>query len=216
MTRNAIIYVRASTNKQKSSVEIQQILCARFAEANGYNVVRVVSEIASGGDSNRVGLNSALNQAIDEDMFLIALKVDRVARKISAIGNIIDRNVKLRIVQFGDTAVNKLLLAVFAAMAETERDLIRQRTKEALRMKKEQGVVLGNPNINNVAVMGRKRNADKARAFNETTMKTIVNIKDSGINTLSGIATALNARGCKTRFGKNFSSTTVRRVLNAA
>lgn len=216
MSKNAIIYIRASTKKQMNSLELQEILCRRFASSNGYEVKAVFSEIASGGDSERPGLRSALNQAIGEDIFLIALKVDRIARKVSTIGNIIDRNVKLRIVQFGDTAVNKLLLAVFAAMAETERDLIRQRTVEALRMKKEQGVILGNPNIKSVAVMGRARNSEKALAFNTTTRATINHIKDSGIVTLAGIAIALNARGCKTRRGKKFSSTTVQRILTAA
>ncbi len=216
MERNAVIYVRRSTNKQSNSVEIQETLCVRFAEKHGYNIVNVYRETASGGDDSRPELKSATQQCLNDNLTLIALKVDRVARRISTIGKIIDSGLKLRIVQFGDTAVNKLLLAVFAAMAETEKDLISQRTKEALRLKKEQGVILGNPNAGEALKKARATKSALASSYNAETRAMIEEIKSCGIITLVGIADALNKRGHRTRRGGKFHPTTVRRALIAA
>jgi DNA invertase Pin-like site-specific DNA recombinase len=216
MERNALIYVRRSTSKQSNSIEIQETLCVRFAEKHGYNVVRVYRESASGGDDARPELNKAIEECLEGNMVLIALKVDRVARKISTIGRIIDCGLNLRIVQFGDTSVNKLLLAVFAAMAETEKDLISQRTKEALRLKKEQGVILGNPNFGAARKAGRNKQTKLAASYNSQTLSLINEIKSSGISTLAGIADTLNKRGHTTRRGNKFHATSVKRVLTAA
>ena len=216
MKSKAVIYIRRSRSKQSNSLEIQKTLCLRFADKHGYEVVSVFCETASGKDASRPELAKAMDLCLREDLYFIALKVDRVARRISTIGNIIDSGVRLRIVQFGDTSVNKLILAVFAAMAETERDLISQRTKEALRIKKEQGVVLGNPNFHVARDAGRAKQTKMASAYHADTRRMIEEIKSCGIVTLSGIADALNKRGHKTRRGNKFYASSVKRALSAA
>ena len=216
MERNALIYVRRSTRSQVNSVEIQETLCVRFAEKHGYNVVKIYRETASGGDDSRPELNAAIHHSLNDNLIFIALKVDRIARRISTIGKIIDSGLQLRIVQFGDTTVNKLILAVFAAMAETEKDLISQRTKEALRLKKEQGVILGNPNAAEALKKARATKSALAASYNVETRKIIEEIKSCGIVSLVGIADALNKRGHRTRRGGKFHPTTVKRALIAA
>ena len=47
---------------------------------------------------------------------------------------------------FSVSRQSKIIALAFSMAAEIERDLISQRTKEALRFKKEQGVALGRPN----------------------------------------------------------------------
>ena len=47
--------------------------------------------------------------------------------------------------QLDDTIQSKIMAMVFAMAAEIERDLISQRTKEALRVKKANGMILGRP-----------------------------------------------------------------------
>lgn len=214
--KKAIIYVRASTAKQSNSLILQQALCERFAEKFNYEIARVYVETASGGDNDRPEFNLAMEDCLNNNRVFIALKIDRVARRISAIGSLIDSGVRLRIVQLGDTDVNKMILAVFAAMAETERDLIKQRTKEALRFKKEQGVVLGNPNIHVAQAASRRKRSELANTYNVETMKVIAEIKASGIISSNGIAVALNRRGYTTRRGNKFYSESVRRVMRAA
>ena len=61
----------------------------------------------------------------------------------------IDKEIKMYTVkgkwQLDDTIQSKIMAMVFAMAAEIERDLISQRTKEALRVKKANGMILGRP-----------------------------------------------------------------------
>jgi len=212
-TKNAIIYVRASTKTQETSIPLQTRICNKFAADNGYTIVNTYSETASGGDNDRVMFNNAVNDCLDNDYYFISAKVDRVARKISAIGEIIDSGLKLRIVQLGNNDVNKMVLAVFAAMAETERDFIKMRTREALQYKKSQGVVLGSPDIKKAQAASIKVRSALAASYNAATLKVIDEIKSAGILTYTGIASSLTRRGYKTRRGNNFTATSVRRIM---
>jgi DNA invertase Pin-like site-specific DNA recombinase len=212
-TKNAIIYVRASTKTQETSIPLQTRICNKFAADNGYTIINTYSETASGGDNDRVMFNNAVNDCLDNDYYFISAKVDRVARKISAIGEIIDSGLKLRIVQLGNNDVNKMVLAVFAAMAETERDFIKMRTREALQYKKSQGVVLGSPDIKKAQAASIKVRSALAASYNAATLKVIDEIKSAGILTYTGIASSLTRRGYKTRRGNNFTATSVRRIM---
>jgi DNA invertase Pin-like site-specific DNA recombinase len=215
-TKQAIIYVRASTKRQETSIPLQLRVCSKFAADSGYDVVNIYSETASGGDNSRTQFNAAMRECLDNDYFFIAAKVDRVARKISAIGDIIDSGIKLRIVQLGDNDVNKMVLAVFAAMAETERDFIKMRTREALQYKKSLGVVLGSPNIGKAQRASVKARSALAASYNAKTLIVIDEIKSAGIVSYTGIASSLTRRGYKTRRGNNFTPTSVRRIMVAA
>jgi len=212
-TKNAIIYVRASTKTQETSIPLQTRICNKFAADNGYTIINTYGETASGGDNDRVMFNNAVNDCLDNDYYFISAKVDRVARKISAIGEIIDSGLKLRIVQLGNNDVNKMVLAVFAAMAETERDFIKMRTREALQYKKSQGVVLGSPDIKKAQAASIKVRSALAASYNAATLKVIDEIKSAGILTYTGIASSLTRRGYKTRRGNNFTATSVRRIM---
>ena len=212
-TKNAVIYVRASRKTQETTIPLQTRICNKFAADNGYTIVNTYSETASGGDNDRVMFNAAVKDCLDNDYYFISAKVDRVARKISAIGEIIDSGLKLRIVQLGNNDVNKMVLAVFAAMAETERDFIKMRTREALQYKKSQGVVLGSPDIKKAQAASIKVRSALAASYNAATLKVIDEIKSAGILTYTGIAASLTRRGYKTRRGNNFTATSVRRIM---
>tara|TARA_B100000029_G_scaffold505739_2_gene586978 strand:+ start:66 stop:719 length:654 start_codon:yes stop_codon:yes gene_type:complete len=212
-TKNAIIYVRASRKSQETTIPLQMRICNKFAADHGYNIINTYSETASGGDNDRVMFNDAVSECLDNDYYFISAKVDRVARKISAIGEIIDSGIKLRIVQLGDNDVNKMVLAVFAAMAETERDFIKMRTREALQYKKSQGIVLGSPDIKKAQRASIKVRSALAASYNAATLKVIDEIKAAGILTYTGIASSLTRRGYKTRRGNNFTATSVRRIM---
>ena len=166
--KRAIIYARASTQKQSKSIELQEAVCRSFCESGGLEVVTVFREVKSGASFDRPMFDTAVNEALDSGAILVSTKVDRLARRISVIGTLIDRGVRIRVVQLGQQDVNELLLGVFASLAQAERSLIRARTREALKALKAKGVKLGNPNAKAAAVLARKANSKKAARFNRT------------------------------------------------
>ncbi len=95
---------------------------------------------------------TVLNQLGKGDVLLIS-EFSRLGRSMLEIMEIIlfaiEKEIKMYTVkgnwQLDDTIQSKIMAMVFAMAAEIERDLISQRTKEALRVKKANGMILGRP-----------------------------------------------------------------------
>jgi DNA invertase Pin-like site-specific DNA recombinase len=215
-TKQAVIYARASTAKQANSIKLQEAVCRAFCESNELDVIGVWKETKSGASFDRPMFDFAVKQSIDEDAVLVATKVDRLARRISVIGDLLDQGVAVRVVQLGNQNVNELTLGIFASLAQAERSLIRTRTKAALAALKEKGVKLGNPNLADISASGRAAHALKAKRFNYKLAQEVADIQRAGIKTNAGIAECLNRRGFKTVRGKSFTAPNVARIRRAA
>ena len=147
-----VIYARVSTAKQD---ELQQVPRLReLAEARGYTVVGVYTDEASGKDSNRPGWTKMLEdeKRTHFDAVLVT-KLDRVMRSvvhlISVLEELQSRNVVIISMSDGlldmSTAAGKLQLQILAAVAEWEREIISERTREALLTRRKKGIVGGRP-----------------------------------------------------------------------
>jgi DNA invertase Pin-like site-specific DNA recombinase len=109
--------------------------------------------------------------------------------------------------------VDPFMLHIYAAVAEKERALISQRTREALAAVRTRGVKLGNPKIGDVAAAGRGKRTATANERAANVLPVIDAIRNAGVITLSGIAETLNTRGLKTARGNAWSATEVSRTL---
>jgi DNA invertase Pin-like site-specific DNA recombinase len=127
-------YARTSTEEQIAGLEAQ----VRDLRAAGCG--KVFSEQVSA-----VGKRTELERALDyvrEGDTLVITKIDRLARNTRVLGDIVEdlhrRGVGLKVLQFGketlDTtgAYGRLMLNMFAAFAEFERDLMKERQKEGI------------------------------------------------------------------------------------
>ena len=95
------------------------------------------------------------------------------------------------------------MLHLYAALAEKERRLISQRTRDALAAKKAQGVKLGGLNAKGV------RNRDEAKARAEALRPLMYELSSLSAR---AIAAELNARGVATPSGARWHTETVLRV----
>ena len=105
------------------------------------------------------------------------------------------------------------MLHLYAALAEKERSLISQRTRDALKAAKARGVVLGNPKLDDVrerAVASTKAEADR---FAKNVAPIIREIQSSGVASHRGIARSLNARGVATARGGEWTAVQVGSIL---
>ena len=137
---------------------------------------------------------------------LLAAKLDRVSRKVSFIATLMEYNITLKVCDMPHA--DTFQLHIYAALAEQERQIISQRTKAALAVKKAQGVVLGRGDKLQVA--------KDARTFALTILPHIDEIKANGIMSLKGIARCLNEKGIKARSGGLWRDIQVSRILNNA
>jgi DNA invertase Pin-like site-specific DNA recombinase len=140
MSKN-IAYLRVSTLEQNNSKNKTDILS--LANEKGLEKVEFVEDKISEKVSwKERKIFTVLNQLGKGDVLLIS-EFSRLERSMLEIMEIIlfaiDKEIKMYTVkgnyQLDDTIQSKIMAMVFAVAAEIERDLISQRTKEALRLK---------------------------------------------------------------------------------
>lgn len=142
-----ISYLRVSTAKQGVSglgLEAQRAAVAAFTSAAGRKLLTEYVEVESGSKAARPQLAAALTACRLHRATLVIAKLDRLARNVAFIANLMDGGVDF--VACDMPHANRLTLHLLAAIAEHEREMISQRTKAALQAAKARGVKLGNPN----------------------------------------------------------------------
>jgi DNA invertase Pin-like site-specific DNA recombinase len=147
------IYLRVSTDRQKTdsqAVELREY-CAR----RGWTSVCEFSDTASGAKCSREGLDKLMREVrrgrID---VIVAYKLDRLGRSLAhlaqLIGEMASHRTALVIPAQGiDTSASnpasQLQLNILMAVAEFEREIIRERVNSGLRAAKARGAILGRP-----------------------------------------------------------------------
>ena len=181
-----------------------------FINGNGNKILAEFTEVESGKKNNRPELSEALATCKKHKAKLVIAKLDRLARNVAFISNLMESGVDFVAVDMPDA--NRLTVHILAAVAEHEREIISQRTKEALKAAKARGVKLGSPNPrkgSRLGVTAHKANADR---FAANIMPIIREIEATGITSHSGLAKVLNTRGIKTARGGDWHPATVRNI----
>ncbi len=144
-------YIRVSTDKQ--TVENQRFEIIRFAELNNLTVDSWIEETISGTknyDKRKLGV---LLADVHPGDLIICSELSRLGRSLYMIMDILaycmEQECSVWTVKdgfrLGDDIQSKVLAFAFGLSAEIERNLISQRTKEALDRKRLEGVTLGRP-----------------------------------------------------------------------
>lgn len=212
-----IAYYRVSTNKQSLGITAQKNAVNTFIQSNKENVlITSYEEKESGKNDNRTELNKALAQCKKENATLLIAKLDRLSRKVSFLFNLRDSGINF--ISLDCPNFNTLTLGIFATLAQSERELISQRTKAALQAKKEQGFKLGRPNASikpewrELAYNKIKQNANNNENNKRAALMVAALLKET--NNKAEIARKLNCAGFRTSKGGQFTSIQVIRLIN--
>jgi DNA invertase Pin-like site-specific DNA recombinase len=140
-------YARVSTTDQQPQLQVDALQRA--------GCYRVFTETASGANSDRRILRQVLDQLRPGDT-LVVWKLDRLGRSprhlVDTITGLAEQGIGFRSLQEAiDTTTpgGKLVFHVFAALAEFERDLIRERTSAGLAAARSRGRHGGRPSVLN-------------------------------------------------------------------
>jgi DNA invertase Pin-like site-specific DNA recombinase len=214
-----VAYLRVSTQRQGTSglgLQAQQEIIQKYL--NGKTPIAEFVEVESGRKSDRPKLHEALELCKKKKATLIVAKMDRLSRNVTFTSQLLDSGIEIVFCDF--PRANRLVLTIIAAISEYEAGLIRQRTKAALQVKKEQGCQLGKPenlmrNLGKAIANSRKTNQE--RAHNNPNNKRAVAILRSLVNkttNYSEMARVLNDEGFLTSRGGRFSAKQVSILLN--
>lgn len=213
-----VTYLRVSTDRQGKSglgLDAQRKAVADHVAGKGEIAAEYV-EIESGKKNDRPQLARALAEAKRIGAVLLIAKLDRLARNVAFIANLLEAGVEIAAADMPEA--NRFLLHVMAAVAEHEAQAISERTRAALAAAKTRGVALGwsmpgrAGEQRHAARKGAERNARKADQHAANVLPVIRQIAARGVS-LRQIADELNTRGIKTARGGLWYAATVRNVM---
>jgi DNA invertase Pin-like site-specific DNA recombinase len=203
-----VAYFRVSTEKQGKSglgLAAQHSLIERFL-SDGDEMIAEYVEVQSGKNDERKELWKAINHAKRSDAKLLIAKLDRFSRKVSFIASIMEQGIGLVVAEMPNAT--DFQLHIFAALAQEERRLISERTRNALAEAKKRGVQLGK---NGKVLAERNRKAADERA--EKLRPVITPMVQQGFS-LSKIARRLNEMEIQTLRGGRYYAEQVRSLCN--
>lgn len=145
-------YIRVSTDKQ--NVANQRFEINRFCSTNNLKIDQWIEETISGAKSPEKRLLGSLLAQVKAGDMIICSELSRLGRSLfmimSILNHLMTNDVRIWTIKdnyrLGDNIQSKVLAFAFGLSAEIERDLISQRTREALARKRSEGKTLGRPN----------------------------------------------------------------------
>lgn len=218
-----VSYARVSTERQGQSglgLEAQHRAVCDWLNGGNWKLLAEYTEVESGKWDDRPQLAAALGHCRKAGATLIIAKLDRLSRSVAFLARLMESGVKF--VAADNPHASKLTIHILAAVAEDERDRISARTKAALAAAKARGTALGwaMPSRQNqqreaaqAALLARKT---RSKAFASNVLPIIQAIQGAGVQTLQGIADALNARGITSPRGFRWKPGNVQRILKSA
>ena len=187
-------YMRVSKNDGSQKLALQKDALM----ADGVDENRIYQDMASGRKDYRSGLETCL-KALQPGNTLVIWKLDRLGRDLKHLVTLVDelsrRDVGLKVLAGAgaqidtSTANGKLVFGIFAALAEFERELIRERTQAGLAAARARGRKGGRPRKmdRNTLIIAVKSLEDKsvtvqsvAKKLNITTTTLYVYLNGDG------------------------------------
>jgi DNA invertase Pin-like site-specific DNA recombinase len=209
-TKRVLAYVRVSTEEQKGSgagLAAQRTAILAECQRRGWSLVDMIEDAGySAKDLKRPGVRIALDILREGGAdALVVAKLDRLSRSMLDFAGIMAAAQKqgwgliaLDCAVDTTTPAGEAMANVLATFAQFERRLISQRTKDALAVKRAQGVRLGRP-----------------RQLPQRVINRILRERDQG-KTLTAIAERLNQDRVPTaQGGQRWYPSTVRAVLRS-
>lgn len=219
---DVIGYIRVSTQEQADSglsLEGQEKRIRAYCEAKDWVLVEVVTDASeSGGDLKRPGLQRVLElirqRTVDG---LVVLKLDRLTRSVKDLGILLDAFERAAVAFSSvtdnfdtSTANGRLVMNLLASVAQWERDIIAERTTDALAVKKARRERVG------AVPFGFRLGEDGAKLLpvpgQLATVRDMAEWRREGAS-LNGIARRLNDVGAASAQGGRWAAKTVRGIL---
>lgn len=202
-------YIRVSKDEQEISLEAQRSAIEADALRRGWNPEYLIDHGFTGGNLKRPAITEALERLErGEAKTLIVAKLDRLSRSVADFAALMEKAnqqgwslIALDIGVDMTTPAGQLIANVMAAVAQWERTVISQRTKDALAALKAKGVRLGGPKL----------------LAHDVRDRIVAMRHDPPGMTLTAIAETLNREGVPTaRGGAKWYASTIAAALKSA
>jgi DNA invertase Pin-like site-specific DNA recombinase len=174
MTQTRIGYARVSTDDQNASLQVDALKKA--------GCIKVFTDHASGSKASRPELDRMLDQLRPSDV-VVVWRLDRLGRSLRNLIDLVEelagQGVGFRSLSESidtTTANGRLFFSIMGALAEFERDLIRERTHAGLAAARARGRVGGRPSVMNTKKVERARKLYESRQHTVAEIAEMLNV----------------------------------------
>lgn len=152
MTRVAL-YARISTADKNQDPEVQLVRLRDYAASRGFEVVGEFVDVASGVNPNRPSLEEMMGAARQRKVDMVVIvRLDRITRSLTNLLSLIEDLDRWDVhlicldhpIETGSSS-GRLLIHILGALAEFERELIRERVRDGMARAKREGRSIGRP-----------------------------------------------------------------------
>jgi DNA invertase Pin-like site-specific DNA recombinase len=159
MKKTVGIYARVSTDRQTVDMQIHEL--KQYIKRRGWNLHReFIDQGYSGSDTKRPAFQEMMNEAKKRKFdVLLVWKLDRLSRSMKDLVMVLNELGSLGIdfVSYDNnldtsTPTGKLVFHVIGAVAEFEKDIIKERVKAGLENAKRKGKKLGRPGVDDSVI----------------------------------------------------------------
>ena len=236
MVKKYVLYFRVSTQKQGVDglgINAQKKSVEQFIRNNESDIIGEFTEIETGTrKKKRIEIYKAIELAKKEKATIVVAKLDRLARDVEFTSALYNAGVEF--ICCDNPTANKLTIQLLSVIAEHEAEVISNRIKSALAIKKERiknGVIINKDGSEMKPINGKYR-LGNPHGFGENQSLGLKKIKELALNnknniqamdlicnsrklsfTLQQIADKLNNLQYTTRRGREFTATQVYRLL---
>ena len=212
-----------STDRQAEqgvSLEAQEAKIRAMAKVQGHDLVEVIVDAGESAKSlHRPGLERLLELVRSGSIqAVIVAKLDRLTRSVKDLSALLElfEKKKVAFVSVAESldtgsAAGRLMITPMGAVSQWEREAIGERTRDALRHKRNNGERVGNIEYGFwLAADGRNVEPDSAE---QAAVTAIRKLRGEG-HSLRRIASTINSKGLRTRRGSPWRLVSVNRVFN--
>lgn len=213
-------YCRVSTKEQGSdgcSLVLQEQKVRAYCELHDLGEPEIMADVASGKDLERPAMAELVQLcAAGKVEAVVIYKLDRLTRSVRDLDHLVNAvfNGRVALHSVSETlntanAAGRMVMNILATVSQWERELIGERTSDALLGKVARGERVGAAPLGYRSGSGALTMDDEEQA----TVRRIFDLRQSGLS-MRRIADALNQDEVPTKRGGRWHQQTVRLVLN--
>lgn len=221
-----VLYARVSPQKdldaKTGTIEAQLELCRSYAYRHGLYVVAEHHDLGKSGAApfeKRPGLRAALTTAANEPAVLLSYSLSRIARSTIEAGRIVRvlerAGAKLACVKENidtNTPFGRFYLQMLVALAELEREQIRERTSDALQARKSQGKIISREPRYGYCENPKRPGYEMVCEREQKIMDYMEELVNTDL-TLQQVCDRLYDEGIVNRYGNKWTTKRLRKVL---
>ncbi len=218
--KKVVGYIRVSTVEQREegiSLAAQEKKIEAYCTVKDWSLSEIIKDDGiSAKDLNRPGVEVLIDKVSEKEVkAVIVCKLDRLTRSVADLNKLVELFKKhdVALVSLAEsldatTATGRLMMNLLASVSQWEREIIGERTKDALAFLKEQEKIYSRPIFGYTENNGTMEKDPE----DEKTLTLMQQLKTRGYS-YHKIAEELNARKLRTKRGGKWYANTIRRIL---